>query len=79
MIFVDNEQKIRETLKEAIHKVGVEEGDIVLVHSDITPIVHLGDLKEWKKQSKFLNQNFAKFLIGNMFLAYTSLYVTTLV
>ena len=38
-------------IEKAIRNVGVEEGDILLVHSDITPVIKLADLKRWKKKA----------------------------
>ena len=61
---VSERQEIQKNIEKAIRNVGVEEGDILLVHSDITPVIKLADLKRWEKESKSLDQNFAKFLIS---------------
>jgi aminoglycoside 3-N-acetyltransferase len=56
---VETSQKI---IEESLKKVGVEEGDIILVHSDGSPAMHLGDFEWWEDALDFLKQCFLNVL-----------------
>ena len=44
----------RRIIEDGLKRVGLEEGDIVLVHSDATPAMYLGDFEWWEDACNLL-------------------------
>ena len=45
---------IKQSIEEALKQIGLENGDTVLVHSDITPIMNIGKFDSWEDACKLL-------------------------
>ena len=58
----------KQTIEDRIKQVGLEKGDIVLVHADATPALYLGDFEWWEDACNLLKLCFLNVLgnTGNM-------------
>lgn len=53
---------VEKIIKKALKKIGIEEGDIILVHSNVTPALKLSNSNSWENASSLLKKCFLNVL-----------------